>query len=295
MRSSRSCGAMSPRRRLKTRASRPEETPMHTNIDVLVVGAGFSGAVMAERLADAGLHVLVIDKRPHIGGNAYDRLDGHGVLVHPYGPHIFHTNAERIFDYLSNFTEWRPYEHRVLARVDGKLLPIPINIDTVNRLYGLSLDETSIHAFYEQVREPRSTLRTSEDVVLNAVGRDLYEKFFRGYTRKQWGLEPSQLSASVAARVPARTNRDDRYFTDSFQCMPLDGYTRMFERLLDHPRIRVDTGVDFFRIRPRIRARHVVYTGPIDAYFDYCYGRLPYRSIRFEHEHLKTLPQYQSV
>jgi UDP-galactopyranose mutase len=268
---------------------------MHTNIDVLVVGAGFSGAVMAERLADAGLHVLVIDKRPHIGGNAYDRLDGHGVLVHPYGPHIFHTNAERIFDYLSNFTEWRPYEHRVLARVDGKLLPIPINIDTVNRLYGLSLDETSIHAFYEQVREPRSTLRTSEDVVLNAVGRDLYEKFFRGYTRKQWGLDPSQLAASVAARIPTRTNRDDRYFTDRYQYMPRHGYGALFKALLDHPNIRVDTGVDFFDIRRRLAASHIVYTGPIDAYFAYCHGRLPYRSLEFRHEHLPATARFQPV
>src|SRR3954468_14984843 len=192
MRSSRSCGAMSPRRRLKTRASRPEETPMHTNIDVLVVGAGFSGAVMAERLADAGLQVLVIDKRPHIGGNAYDRLDGHGVLVHPYGPHIFHTNAERIFDYLSNFTEWRPYEHRVLARVDGKYLPMPINRTTINELYGLSMStDKEGERFLEERGEPVDHIRTSEDVVVAKVGRELYEKFFRGYTRKQWQRDPS--------------------------------------------------------------------------------------------------------
>ena len=262
---------------------------------VLVVGAGFSGSVVAQRLAESGFAVLVVDRRSHIGGNAYDRLDRHGVLVHPYGPHIFHTNSERIFEYLSQFTSWRPYEHRVLASVEGKLLPMPINIDTVNRLYGLALDEGSIQAFYDQVREPREEIRTSEDVVLNAVGRDLYEKFFRHYTRKQWGLDPSELSAAVAARIPARTNRDDRYFTDRYQYMPLEGYTRLFEALLDHPAIRVETGVDFFKSRSRLRADHIVYTGPIDAFFDYCHGALPYRSLHFEHQHLPHLERLQPV
>ncbi len=264
-------------------------------VDVLVVGAGFSGSVVAERLASHGLKVLVIDKRPHIGGNAYDAPDAHGVLVHPYGPHIFHTNGMRIAEYLSQFTEWRFYEHRVRASVGGQLLPIPINLDTVNRLYGLSLDESSIEEFFESVREPRSPLRTSEDVVLNAVGRDLYEKFFRGYTRKQWGLDPSELSAQVTARIPTRTNRDDRYFGDTFQYMPLDGYTRMFRRILDHRNIRVEPSTDFFKVRRRIRARHTVYTGPIDAYFDYAFGKLPYRSIQFEHEHLAGTEQHQEV
>lgn len=263
--------------------------------DVLIVGAGFSGSVVARELAELGHRVLVIDKRGHIGGNAHDRMDAHGVLIHPYGPHIFHTNSERIAGYLSRFTEWRPYEHRVLAQVDGQLVPIPINIDTVNRLYGLDLDEDSIQAFYDSVREPREKIRTSEDVVVNTVGQDLYEKFFRGYTRKQWGLDPSELNASVAARVPTRTNRDDRYFTDGFQKMPLDGYTRMFERMLDHPNISVDLGVDFFDMRDSIDARHIVYTGPVDAFYAYCFGRLPYRSLRFEHEHLPETGHYQSV
>jgi UDP-galactopyranose mutase len=264
-------------------------------VDVLVVGAGFSGAVVAEQLARHGKTVLVIDRRAHIGGNAHDRLDPHGVLIHPYGPHIFHTNGVRIAEYLSQFTEWRPYEHRVRAKVGGLFVPIPINIDTVNRVYGLSLTEQTIASFFESVREPRPSVRTSEDVVLNAVGRDLYEKFFRGYTRKQWGLDPSQLAASVAARIPTRTNHDDRYFTDTFQHMPLEGYTKLFERMLDHRNIRVDCGVDFFSMRKRIGASHIVYTGPIDAYFEYCYGRLPYRSIRFEHQHHADTPQYQAV
>jgi UDP-galactopyranose mutase len=263
--------------------------------DALIVGAGFSGSVVAERLSSNGLNVLVIDKRPHIGGNAYDTLNAHGIRIHPYGPHIFHTNGMRIAEYLSKFTEWRPYEHRVRAQVNGELLPMPINIDTVNRLYGLKLDEHTIQDFYDQVREPRESIKTSEDVVLNAVGRDLYEKFFRGYTRKHWGLDPSELSASVAARIPTRTNRDDRYFTDTFQCMPLHGYTRMFERMLRSPNIAVETGVDFFKIRNRIKARHIVFTGPIDAYFDYCHGKLPYRSLEFQHEHLSDTGKFQPV
>jgi UDP-galactopyranose mutase len=264
-------------------------------LDAVVVGAGFSGAVVAERLASRGLKLLVIDRRPHVGGNAYDCLDAHGVLIHLYGPHIFHTNSERIVEYLSGFTAWRPYEHRVLASVDGKLLPIPINIDTVNRLYGLTLDESTIQAFYDRVREPKSDIRSSEDVVLNAVGRDLYEKFFRGYTLKQWGIHPSQLAAAVTARIPVRTNRDDRYFSDAYQCMPAEGFTRMFERMLDHPNIRVEPGVDYFARRGSLKARHTVYTGPIDAFFGYCYGKLPYRSLNFEHQHLPGVERAQPV
>ncbi|HVE49430.1 MAG TPA: UDP-galactopyranose mutase [Casimicrobiaceae bacterium] len=264
-------------------------------VDVLVVGAGFSGSVVAQRLANHGLSVLIVDRRTHIGGNAFDRLDEHQVLIHPYGPHIFHTNGMRIAEYLSQFTDWRFYEHRVRAKVGDQLVPMPINVDTVNRLYGLALTELTIGAFFESVREPRSPIGTSEDVVVNSVGRDLYEKLFRGYTRKQWGLDPSELSASVAARIPTRTNHDDRYFTDAFQHMPADGYTRMFERMLDHRNIRVECDVDFFAIRDRVRARHVVYTGPIDAFFGYCYGRLPYRSIEFVHRHLPDTKHYQSV
>ncbi|QOW19438.1 UDP-galactopyranose mutase [Lysobacter ciconiae] len=263
--------------------------------DVLVVGAGFSGAVVARELASQGADVLVIDKRDHVGGNAHDRLDGNGIRIHPYGPHIFHTNSRRIFDYLSRFTDWRAYEHRVLAQVDGQLVPIPINIDTVNRLYGLELDESTIQEFFDRVREPRDPIRTSEDVVVNAVGQDLYLKFFRGYTRKQWGLDPSQLASSVAARIPTRTNRDDRYFTDTYQAMPKDGYSAMFSRILDHSGIRVELNADFFQLRGDVDARHVVYTGPLDAYYRHCYGRLPYRSLRFEHEHLPTVERYQRV
>ena len=262
---------------------------------ILIAGAGFAGSVVARELADAGHNVRVIDRRPHIAGNAYDESDAQGVQVHRYGPHIFHTNSERVWNYLSRFTDWHSYEHRVRCLVGGKLYPFPINRDTLNQLYGLNLDEAGAAAYFEQVREPRAPVRTSEDVVLNSVGRDLYEKFFLNYTRKQWGIEPSQLKAGVAARIPVRTNTDDRYFTDTYQAMPLHGYTKMFERMLDHPNITVELGVDFFDARQRGRFDHVVYTGPIDTYFGHCFGPLPYRSLRFEHEHLPDLEQFQPV
>jgi UDP-galactopyranose mutase len=263
------------------------------NADYLVVGAGFAGSTVAERLARAGKHVMLIEKRAHIGGNAYDELDTHGLLVHKYGPHIFHTNARRVMAYLSKFTQWRFYEHRVLSVVDGELYPVPINLDTINRLYGLQLDSRSVGEFLESVREPRSPLRTSEDVLLNSIGRDLYQKFFLNYTRKQWGLDPAQLSAAVAARVPVRTDTDNRYFLDDYQFMPAQGYTPMFERMLDHPRIQLHLGTDFAAVRERIGSTRIVFTGPIDAYFGYRLGRLPYRSLRFEHLHMRDTVRFQ--
>ena len=253
--------------------------------DYLVVGAGFAGAVMAERLAsDAGRKVLVVDKRRHIGGNAHDAYDTSGVLVHTYGPHIFHTNSRDVFEYLSHFTEWRPYQHRVRAWVDGQLLPLPINLDTVNRLYGLNLTSFELEQFFASVAEPRSPARTSEDVIVSKVGRELYNKFFRNYTRKQWGLDPSELEASVTARVPVRTNRDDRYFTDTYQAMPLHGYTRMFDRMLSHPNIKVMLNTDYHEIDGVIPYEEMVFTGPIDEFFDYRFGKLPYRSLEFRFE-----------
>lgn len=252
--------------------------------DTLVVGAGFAGSVIAERLASqADQRVLVVDKRPHIGGNAHDRYDAQGLLIHPYGPHIFHTNSAEVFGYLSQFTAWRPYQHRVLCSVDGQLLPMPINLDTVNRLYGLRLTAFEMDDFLAGVAEKVEPVRTSEDVVVSRVGRDLYAKFFRGYTRKQWGLDPSELDASVTARVPTRTSRDDRYFTDTYQAMPLHGYTRLFERLLAHPNIHVMTGTDYRDVVHLLPWRHMVYTGPIDAFFEHRHGQLPYRSLDFEH------------
>ena len=252
--------------------------------DYLIVGAGFAGSVLAERLASSGQRVLIVDRRPHIGGNAYDCYDDAGVLIHPYGPHIFHTNSKDVFEYLSRFTEWRPYQHRVLASVDGQLWPIPINLDTVNRLYGLNLTSFQVEEFFASVAEKVEQVRTSEDVVVSKVGRDLYNKFFRGYTRKQWGLDPSELDASVTARVPTRTNRDDRYFADTYQAMPLHGYTRMFQNMLSSPNIKVMLNTDYREIADFIPFRHMIYTGPVDAFFDFCYGKLPYRSLEFRHE-----------
>jgi len=263
--------------------------------DYLIVGAGFAGSVIAERLAEGlGRNVLVVDRREHIAGNAYDHLDDAGVMVHRYGPHIFHTNAQRIVDYLSRFTEWQPYEHRVLARVDEHLVPIPINLTTLNTLYGLSMTEAQAEVFLAERAEPVAAIRTSEDVVINQIGRELYEKFFRGYTRKQWGLDPSELDKSVTSRIPTRTNEDDRYFTDTFQMMPLHGYTRMFERMLDHARIDLLLSTDFAAVRDRIAYKQLIYCGPVDEYFDFCFGRLPYRSLRFQHETL-TQAQFQAV
>jgi UDP-galactopyranose mutase len=263
--------------------------------DWLVVGAGFAGSVTAERLASQrGEKVLLIDRRPHIGGNAYDRYDRAGILIHQYGPHIFHTNSQQIFDYLSQFTEWRPYEHRVLAEVDGQQVPIPINLTTVNKLYGLSLTSEELEGWLAARAEPVENIRTSEDVVVSTVGRELYEKFFRGYTRKQWGMDPSELDKSVTARVPTRTNTDDRYFGDKFQVMPLRGFTRMFEKMVSHPNIEIMLETDYRDVKDIIPHKRVVFTGPIDEYFEYCYGKLPYRSLSFEHVTLDK-PWHQSV
>lgn len=256
-----------------------------SHFDALIVGAGYAGSILAERLAaGSGSKVLLVDRRPHIGGNAYDQFDEAGVLMHRYGPHIFHTNSDDIVRYLSRFTAWRPYEHRVLASVDGKLVPIPINRTTINALYGLDLrsDEQAAD-FLASRAEPVEHIRTSEDVVVSAVGRELYEKFFQGYTRKQWGVDPSELDKSVTARVPTRTNADDRYFTDSFQSMPKNGYTAMFENMLDHDNITIGTGVDFADVRDEVLYDKLIFTGPVDEFFDHRYGALPYRSLRFEH------------
>ncbi|RYY30856.1 MAG: UDP-galactopyranose mutase [Chitinophagaceae bacterium] len=257
--------------------------------DYMIVGAGFAGAVMAERLASqSGKKVLIVDKRNHIGGNTYDYHNSDGLLVHKYGPHIFHTNSKEIYQYLGQFTPWRPYEHRVLASVDGMMVPIPINLNTINQLYGLNLCSDEVDAFLQSKAETKTRIQTSEDVVVAKVGRELYEKFFRNYTKKQWDLDPSELDASVTARIPTRSNRDDRYFTDTYQGMPLYGYTRMFENMLSHPNIKVMLNTDYKEIQNVIPYREMIYTGPIDYYFDYCYGKLPYRSIEFKFETLEA-------
>jgi UDP-galactopyranose mutase len=257
--------------------------------DYLIVGAGFAGSVLAERLtSQLGKRVMLIDKRPHIGGNAYDEKDAAGVLMHKYGPHIFHTNSDEVAAHLSQFTKWRPYEHRVLASVRGGLhVPMPINRTTLNLLYGLDLrTDEDAEAFLASRGEPVEKIRTSEDVVVSKVGRELYEMFFRGYTRKQWGMDPSELDKSVTARVPTRTNDDDRYFTDKFQAMPAEGYTRMFENMLDQKGVTIQLGVEFEDAREDAVYDRLIFTGPVDEYFDHRYGKLPYRSLAFRHETL---------
>lgn len=261
----------------------------------LIVGAGFAGSVCARVLADAGWQVQIIDRRPHVGGNAFDHLDENGVLVHPYGPHIFHTRSRDVLKFLSRFTLWRFYEHRVLASVEGKLLPMPINRTTLNELYGMKLTPAQASDYLESVREARSEIRTSEDVVLNSVGADLCGKFYRGYTFKQWGRDLSEISAGVAARIPVRSNDDDRYFADEYQFMPYPSYQALFARMLSHPFINVQLDIDFNELDPALEFDHLVYTGPVDSFFRYVHGALEYRSLRFEHFHLSEVDKVQSV
>ncbi|MBP1156664.1 MULTISPECIES: UDP-galactopyranose mutase [unclassified Paenibacillus] len=264
-------------------------------IDFLIVGAGFSGCVLARELAEKlDKRVLVVDTRNHIGGNAYDCYDDAGILIQPYGPHIFHTNSKMVFDYLSQYTEWILYEHRVLAQVDGRKVPIPINLDTINELYGLRCSEKELSAFYDAVRQPVDHITNSEDIIISKVGVELYDKFFKHYTKKQWDLWPSELDSSVCARIPVRTNRDPRYFTDKYQVMPKRGYTRMFQRIIDHPNIQIMLQTDYKQISSIIPHRYLIYSGPIDTFFDYKFGKLPYRSLNFTFETLDQ-PLFQEV
>lgn len=262
--------------------------------DFLIVGAGFSGSVLANKLAEHGKKVLLIDKRSHIGGNAYDTYDQNGVLIHKYGPHIFHTNSKIIFEFLSQFTSWKKYEHRVLAKVDDKLLPIPINLDTVNRLYNLQLNENQLAQFFENVRIPKEEILNSEDVIISQVGIDLYEKFFKFYTKKQWGIFPSELHPSVTSRIPIRTNNDPRYFTDTYQFMPTDGFTPLFKNLISNKNITLELDCDF-KTYKLSNYKHLIFSGPIDTFYKHSLGPLPYRSLRFEHKHVANCNYFQEV
>ena len=264
-------------------------------IDYLVVGAGFAGATIAERLAaDAGKRVIVCDRRPHVGGNAYDHYDEDGILVHKYGPHIFHTNSREVFDYLSQFTEWRPYQHRVLASVDGQLVPIPINLNTINGLYGIEADVVRAGTVLrvrrrDARRDPHLRGRDRQQ-----GGRELYEKFFRNYTRKQWGLDPSELDA-IGHRASTRANESRRpLFHGYVSSHAAAGYTRMFERMLAHPNIMLLLDADYRRVARWIPYREMIYTGPIDEFFDYRFGKLPYRSLQFRFEN-HNVPYMQDV
>ncbi len=264
--------------------------------DFLIVGAGFAGSVLAERLASQlNKKVLVVEKKNHIGGNAYDYYDENGILVHKYGPHIFHTNSKEVFEYLSQFTEWIYYEHKVLAKCNGEYYPIPINRITINKLYNKNFTtEEEVAKYYSSVKVNRYPIKNSEDIIISQVGHDLYEKFFKYYTKKQWNIYPSELSPLVCGRIPVRTNDDSRYFTDSFQYMPKKGYTRMFEKMLSNENIEVILETDYKDIIDDMQFNKLICTGPIDYFFDYKYGKLPYRSIRFEFEKLYT-ENYQDV
>lgn len=261
----------------------------------LIVGAGFSGAVMAERLASQlDKRVLLVEKRGHVGGNAYDCYDEHGILIHKYGPHIFHTNYEDVWLYLSQFTEWNGYVHRVLACVDGKKVPIPINQTTVNMLLNKDFSEDEVRGYFDSVRVKVKEIKDARDVVISQVGEFFYERFFKNYTFKQWGLYPEKLSPEVTRRIPVRFDRNDHYFSDRYQGLPSDGYTRLFERMLNHKNISIMLKTDYRDIIDDIKFDKLIYTGPVDYFFDYKYGKLPYRSLRFEFE-THNKPYYQEV
>jgi len=260
---------------------------MPWEFDYLIVGAGFSGLTMAERLTtQRGRRVLLVERREHIGGNAYDRYDDHGVLVHTYGPHYFRTNSPRIREYLSRFTDWHPVDYTIRAFARERFWNFPVNLNTFEQWIGRPSTSAEMEAWLAARRVPIENPRNSEEVILSQVGREFYELFFEGYTLKQWRRHPRELDASVCGRIPIRTNRDDRYLREEFQALPAAGYTRMFERMAAAcgDRLRILLQTDYREILPHVRFRHLIYTGPIDEYFDFADGRLPYRSLRFESE-----------
>ncbi|MFZ5987757.1 MAG: UDP-galactopyranose mutase [Bacillota bacterium] len=261
----------------------------------IVVGAGFAGSIMARLIAEEkGEEVLVVEKRNHIGGNAFDFYNEDGILVHKYGPHIFHTNSKSVWDYLSRFTKWRLYQHKVQAFIDGQKVPIPINIDTINKLYGTCYNADNIEAFYNSIRVSRDSIENSEDMVISKIGTELYTKFYKHYTKKQWDLYPNELDPEVTARIPVRPNRDNRYFSDMYQGIPKHGYTRMFENILDHPGIHVLLNTDFQKTKDHFNCEKIIYTGCIDEFFGFKFGKLPYRSLDFEFETLEQ-KEFQEV
>ena len=260
---------------------------MSWNFDVVIVGAGFSGLTVAERvIAEQGKSCLIIEKRSHLGGNAYDFYDDHGVLIHKYGPHYFRTNSGKVREYLSQFTAWHPIDYKILSFTDGQFWNFPINLNTFEKFIGKPSTTEEMEAWIEAHRVKIETPANSEEVIISQVGWELYEKFFKGYTIKQWQREPKDLDASVCGRIPIRTNRDDRYLREDFQALPAAGYTRLFEKMVDAcgAKLKIIFNSDFREVLPHISYKHLVYTGPIDEYFDCCFGSLPYRSLRFERE-----------
>ena len=258
---------------------------MRERTDFLIIGAGFSGLVVGERLAQAGWKCAVVDRRAHLGGNAHDHHDAAGVLVHRYGPHYFRTNSPRIVEYLSRFTDWHPVDYRIKSHTGGRYWPFPINLNTFEEFLGRPSTTAEFEAWLAEKRIPFENPANSEEVILSQVGRELYERFFEGYTLKQWKRHPRDLDPSVCARVPIRTNRDDRYLRESFQALPKDGFTALFERLVDRsPGLELHLGIDFHEARARWDHRHLIFTGAIDEFYGRRFGPLPYRSLRFEPE-----------
>jgi UDP-galactopyranose mutase len=252
---------------------------------IIVVGAGFAGAVLARELAEAGHTITVIDKRDHIGGNAFDFVNWNGERIHQYGPHLFHGSEDSVaVKWLSKFTEWTPYEHRVrasLTRFPFGDVPLPVNADTLEAVFSKKFEseeeaQVLLHSMQEEILKPEN----SDEVFLKSVGKELADIFFRPYTRKMWGKDAKEIEAAVGARIPVRYNRDDRYFTDSFQAMPTNGYVAAFERIFDHKNITVETGVEY-AVGMEASYDHMFTAMPIDAFFSYKYGKLPYRSIKF--------------
>jgi UDP-galactopyranose mutase len=260
---------------------------MPDEFDFLIAGAGFAGAVLAERLSSQlGKTCLVVERRDHIGGNSHDFHDPAGVLLHHYGPHYFRTNSDRVRDYLSQFTDWHPVDYKILSWAEGRYWQFPINLNTFEQLLGRPATTEEMEATLAQWRVPVAHPRNSEDIIISQVGVKLYELFFKNYTRKQWRRDPKELDASVCGRIPVRTNRDDRYLSEKFQALPKQGYTRLFERLLAQPKIKVLLKTDYREVRQQVRYKHLVYTGALDEFYDYSHGALPYRSLRFEPETL---------
>jgi UDP-galactopyranose mutase len=256
-------------------------------VDFLIVGAGFAGSVLAERIASQlGKTCLIVEKRNHIGGNAYDHYDAAGVLLHTYGPHYFRTNSQRIIDYLSQFTEWREVQYKILSWTHGRYWQFPINLNTFEQLIGRSSTTEEMEAQLAEWRVRIDSPKNSEEVIISQVGWKLYEMFFKNYTRKQWQRDAKELDPSVCGRIPIRTNRDDRYLSEKFQALPKNGYTPMFQKMLSNPKIEVRLNTDFRDACAQAKFKHLIYTGPIDEYYDHCFGHLPYRSLRFEPETL---------